>query len=136
MFSFIFFCLLFFQTREMQPRRTSALAPNDWNATIGNFATFSAFIYSAVLQITFLGGSEIAVLVLAPVLLLLNRDVTSRWLRHLNESNRYFPIVFTISGVLVGYSLKRVFLPSFLPLCILSNYLTSFLPPSFFFLFF
>eukprot|EP00026_Physarum_polycephalum_P001598 Phypoly_transcript_01600.p1 GENE.Phypoly_transcript_01600~~Phypoly_transcript_01600.p1 ORF type:complete len:1030 (+),score=82.52 Phypoly_transcript_01600:85-3174(+) len=102
--------------RETQPPRRASSLPSDWNATIGNFATFCAFIYSTVLQISYLGGSEIAVLVLAPVLLLLNRDVTSRWLRHLNESNRYFPILFTISGVLIGYSFKRVFLPSVLPL--------------------
>lgn len=67
---------------------------------VGNAATLLAMALTVYLQVTFFKGSDLTVVMLAPVLLLLNRDNAA--LASLHHERRYFPLVLFVCGYLVA----------------------------------
>ncbi|CAM6093060.1 unnamed protein product [Calypogeia fissa] len=81
-------------------------AEGAWMPAIGNMATVLCVVLCLVLNMHLTGGSDHAVLVLAPILLLLNQD--ANLLTGFGDRQRYFPSTFVISTYLIlsaGYRL-------------------------------
>jgi len=72
---------------------------SDWLPAIGNVATVVAFGCAVTINISYLGGSESSIFVLAPILLLLSQD--NGLFRKLTDEHRYFPLVLVSVGFLI-----------------------------------
>ncbi|KAJ3671798.1 hypothetical protein LUZ60_007877 [Juncus effusus] len=110
------------KTRLFQQRRTAGSpaltikrlsAEAAWMPLIGNISTILCFIICLILNISLTGGSNRAIFLLAPILLLLNQD--SDIISSFGDRQRYFPVIFAISTYLVLLALYRIFEEVFSP---------------------
>ncbi|KAF5196502.1 no exine formation [Thalictrum thalictroides] len=101
--------------RFTQQRRASSVATftikklateGAWMPFIGNVATVTCFIICLILNINLTGGSNRAIFLLAPILLLLNQD--SDFFAGLKDRQRYFPVTMVISVYLVLTATYRI----------------------------
>lgn len=69
-------------------------------AWVGNAASIIGLAVGLFLNIQYLDGSDVSVFLLAPVLLLLNKD--NYLCKDLREGNRYFPLQVAVSSFLFG----------------------------------
>ncbi|KAL4191966.1 hypothetical protein AMTRI_Chr06g191580 [Amborella trichopoda] len=81
-------------------------AEGAWMPFIGNVSTLLCFTICLVLSIHLTGGSNRAIFLITPILLLLNQD--SDFLIGFGDRQRYFPVVLAISGYLVLLALYRI----------------------------
>ncbi|KAK9076237.1 hypothetical protein SSX86_004570 [Deinandra increscens subsp. villosa] len=101
--------------RFMQQRRVSTVpaftikrmaAEGAWMPAVGNVATIMCFAICLVLNVNLTGGSNRAIFLLAPILLLLNQD--SDFVQGFGDKQRYFPVTIVISGYLVLTSVYSI----------------------------
>lgn len=101
--------------RLMQQRRASAApaftikrlaAEASWMPAVGNVSTILCFIICLIINTSLTGGSNSAILFLAPILLLLNQD--SDILASFGDRQRYFPVTLAISGFLLMNAIYRI----------------------------
>ncbi|XP_076891218.1 uncharacterized protein LOC143542525 isoform X2 [Bidens hawaiensis] len=103
------------KTRFLQQRRVSTVpaftikrmaAEGAWMPAVGNVATIMCFAICLILNINLTGGSNRAIFLLAPILLLLNQD--SDFVAGFGDKQRYFPVTIVISGYLVLTSVYSI----------------------------
>ncbi|EFA82780.1 hypothetical protein PPL_04475 [Heterostelium album PN500] len=82
---------------------TSMKSSSDWVFSISSFACVLSYLTAVAINMVYLGGSELCVFVLSPLLLLLNTE--RGLLKKLSESHRYAPMLFSISTLLTIFSL-------------------------------
>ncbi|KAG9447285.1 hypothetical protein H6P81_013413 [Aristolochia fimbriata] len=100
--------------RLAQQRKTSApsftvkklAAEGAWMPAVGNVSTILCFIICLILSINLTGGSNRAIFLLAPILLLLNQDTD--FVAGFGDRQRYFPVSVVISGYLILTALYRI----------------------------
>uniref|UniRef100_A0A803L1I4 No exine formation 1 n=1 Tax=Chenopodium quinoa TaxID=63459 RepID=A0A803L1I4_CHEQI len=101
--------------RFLQQRRASMVptftirrmaAEGAWMPAVGNVATVLCFAICLILNINLTGGSNRAIFLLAPILLLLNQD--SDFVAGFGDKQRYFPVVVVISSYLVLTALHSI----------------------------
>ncbi|XP_068664695.1 uncharacterized protein [Aristolochia californica] len=100
--------------RFVQQRKGSApsftvkrlAAEGAWMAAVGNVSTILCFIICLILSINLTGGSNRAIFLLAPILLLLNQDMDL--FAGFGDRQRYFPVSVAISGYLILTALYRI----------------------------
>ncbi|KAF2288407.1 hypothetical protein GH714_007258 [Hevea brasiliensis] len=94
--------------RFMQQRRVSTVpaftikrmaAEGAWMPAVGNVATIMCFAICLILNVNLTGGSNQAIFLLAPILLLLNQDTD--FVAGFGDKQRYFPVAVAISAYLV-----------------------------------
>ncbi|XP_076956817.1 uncharacterized protein LOC143632121 isoform X2 [Bidens hawaiensis] len=103
------------KTRFTQQRRVSTVpaftikrmaAEGAWMPAVGNVATVMCFAICLILNVNLTGGSNRAIFLLAPILLLLNQD--SDFVAGFGDKQRYFPVTVVISGYLILTSLFSI----------------------------
>lgn len=82
----------------------------DFTPHMGNASCFLAVFQSHFLCIWFLSSSSLGILFYAPIFLFLNKEPF--FFKNLTPEKRYFPVLFSISSILVLSSLQMVFWPS------------------------
>ncbi|KAJ0573228.1 hypothetical protein HanRHA438_Chr06g0263971 [Helianthus annuus] len=101
--------------RFMQQRRASTVpaftikrmaAEGAWMPAVGNVATIMCFAICLILNVNLTGGSNRAIFLLAPILLLLNQD--SDFVAGFGDKQRYFPVTIVISGYLILTSVYSI----------------------------
>ncbi|XP_057530619.1 uncharacterized protein LOC130809034 [Amaranthus tricolor] len=101
--------------RFLQQRRASTVptftikrmaAEGTWMPAVGNVATVLCFAICLILNVTLTGGSNRAIFLLAPILLLLNQD--SDFVAGFGDKQRYFPVTIAISSYLVLTALHSI----------------------------
>ncbi|KMS99436.1 hypothetical protein BVRB_2g045560 [Beta vulgaris subsp. vulgaris] len=101
--------------RFLQQRRASMVptftirrmaAEGSWMPAVGNVATVLCFAICLILNVNLTGGSNRAIFLLAPILLLLNQD--SDFVAGFGDKQRYFPVVVVISSYLVLTALHSI----------------------------
>ncbi|KAI3889084.1 hypothetical protein MKW92_046351, partial [Papaver armeniacum] len=101
--------------RFMQQRRVSTVptftikrlaAEGAWMPSVGNVATVMCFAICLILNFNLTGGSDRAIFLLAPILLLLNQD--SDLVAGFKDRQRYFPVTVVISVYLVVTAVYRI----------------------------
>ncbi|GAB2280797.1 hypothetical protein Dimus_015421 [Dionaea muscipula] len=101
--------------RFMQQRRVSAVpaftikriaAEGAWMPAVGNVATVMCFAICLILNVNLTGGSNRAIFLLAPILLVLNQD--SEFIAGFGDKQRYFPVSFVISAYLILTALYSI----------------------------
>ncbi|OVA09701.1 hypothetical protein BVC80_9101g239 [Macleaya cordata] len=101
--------------RFMQQRRVSTVptftikrlaAEGAWMPSVGNVATVMCFAICLILNVNLTGGSDRAIFLLAPILLLLNQD--SDLVAGFKDRQRYFPVTVVISVYLVVTAVYRI----------------------------
>lgn len=101
--------------RFLQQRRASTVptftikriaAEGAWMPAVGNVATVMCFAICLILNVNLTGGSNRAIFLLAPILLLLNQD--SDFVDGFGDKQRYFPVVVVISSYLVLTALHSI----------------------------
>ncbi|GAB2234255.1 hypothetical protein Drorol1_Dr00003500 [Drosera rotundifolia] len=101
--------------RFMQQRRASAVpaftikriaAEGAWMPSVGNVATVLCFAICLILNNNLTGGSNRAIFLLAPILLLLNQD--SEFIAGFSDKQRYFPVTVVISVYLILMALHSI----------------------------
>ncbi|KAL6567915.1 hypothetical protein OROGR_001583 [Orobanche gracilis] len=94
--------------RFMRQRRASTMpsftikrmaTEGAWMPAVGNVATAMCFFICIILNVHLTGGSNRAIFILAPILLLLNQDLD--FLAGFGDKQRYFPVSIAISVYLV-----------------------------------
>eukprot|EP00898_Chlorokybus_atmophyticus_P000526 jgi/Chlat1/1474/Chrsp12S02013 len=80
----------------------------DWMPSVGNAATIVSFILSLALLLQHAAGSDLAILALAPVLLLLQQDAFL--FKNLTDQRRYFPVALGVTCYLTIASAHRLML--------------------------
>eukprot|EP00002_Diphylleia_rotans_P036120 TRINITY_DN792_c1_g2_i1.p1 TRINITY_DN792_c1_g2~~TRINITY_DN792_c1_g2_i1.p1 ORF type:complete len:1018 (+),score=155.61 TRINITY_DN792_c1_g2_i1:34-3087(+) len=73
---------------------------------IGNLSVFMSLSFCLFLCVDVMRSEESSIVVVAPILLMLNRDAVL--LRHLNARNRYFPVIAMTSVLLTTFSLHII----------------------------
>ncbi|XP_068645856.1 uncharacterized protein [Aristolochia californica] len=81
-------------------------AEGAWMPAVGNVSTILCFIICLILSINLTGGSNRAIFLLAPILLLLNQDMD--FFAGFGDRERYFPVSVVISGYLIFTALYRI----------------------------
>ncbi|KAL2903873.1 Bromodomain-containing factor 1 [Bienertia sinuspersici] len=101
--------------RFLQQRRASTVptftikrmaAEGAWMPAVGNVATVLCFAICLILNVNLTGGSNRAIFMLAPILLLLNQD--SDFVAGFGDKQRYFPVAVVISSYLVLTALHSI----------------------------
>eukprot|EP01018_Ginkgo_biloba_P017737 Gb_19950 [translate_table: standard] len=101
--------------RLLQQRRASVApsftvkklaAEGAWMPAVGNVATVLCFVMCLILNVHLTGGSNRAIFILAPILLLLNQD--SNFFTGFGDRQRYFPLTAVISLYLVASGVYRL----------------------------
>lgn len=101
--------------RFLQQRRASTVpsftikrmgAEGAWMPAVGNVATVMCFAICLILNVNLTGGSNRAIFLLAPILLLLNQD--SDFVAGFGDKQRYFPVTVVISSYLVLTALYSI----------------------------
>ncbi|XP_074307522.1 uncharacterized protein LOC141642589 [Silene latifolia] len=101
--------------RFLQQRRASMVPPftvkrmaadGVWMPAVGNVATIMCFAICLILNFTLTGGSNRAIFLLAPILLLLNQDTD--FVGGFGDKQRYFPVTVVISSYLVLTALHSI----------------------------
>nr|ATG71033.1 no exine fromation 1 [Cupressus sempervirens] len=101
--------------RLLQQRRASMVASftvkklaaeGAWMPAVGNVAAGLCFLLCLILNVHLSGGSNRAIFILAPILLLLNQD--SNFITGFGDRQRYFPLTAVISLYLVASSIYKL----------------------------
>ncbi|KAK9675318.1 hypothetical protein RND81_11G000300 [Saponaria officinalis] len=101
--------------RFLQQRRASSVpaftikkmvVEGAWMPAVGNVATVMCFAICLILNITLTGGSNRAIFLLAPILLLLNQDTD--FVAGFGDKQRYFPVSVVITSYLVLTGLQSI----------------------------
>ncbi|KAL9246615.1 hypothetical protein vseg_020130 [Gypsophila vaccaria] len=77
-----------------------------WMPAVGNVATVMCFAICLILNVTLTGGSNRAIFLLAPILLLLNQDTD--FVAGFGDKQRYFPVCTVITSYLVLTGLQSI----------------------------
>lgn len=101
--------------RLLQQRRASVVssftvkklaAEGAWMPSVGNVATMLCFLISLILNVHLTGGSDRAIFILVPILLLLNQD--SNFFTGFGDRQRYFPLTAVLSLYLVASAMYKL----------------------------
>lgn len=101
--------------RFLQQRRASMVptftikrmaAEGAWMPAVGNVATVMCFAICLILNVTLTGGSNRAIFLLAPILLLLNQD--TYFVAGFGDKQRDFPVTVVITSYLVLTGLHNI----------------------------